>query len=207
MTKIRVESEQVHSSNEQRSSLFDHSSQDTVESFHVYVHELAGGRTSAQETAVFRTGQDLNEATESIARLREFAEDDEELLESGSLYKWLTDIAREDLGNNNANEAANDEAEARQSNLATDSESLTQIQRLDDWLEDIFVLDLAAKIQGYVLVGGADEQDDISSSALSPYCNKPVGDETEQHALKCKFAHEEQEKLDWMMRRDGELRG
>jgi hypothetical protein len=173
------------------------------------MQEIGGGRASLQDSSGCKTNnpsaendQDVNEVMEAIALLRELAEDEEEFLECESLYKWLIDIAREQ---NSVDEATSDEPEAWHSNPDTHIESFKQNGRLEEWLEDIFVLDLAAKIQDRLFVGGAYEQDDMSASAPCPYCNKPVGDATDQHVLKCKYAHEEAERFDWMMRRGGRV--
>jgi len=71
------------------------------------------------------------------------------------------------------------------------------------WLEDVFVLDLAAKLRDRLFTGGADEVDDgVGDGEVEnrdppcPFCNRSIGDETEQHVLKCKYAHEEQEALE-----------
>lgn len=176
------------------------------DSLEVPIQEVAGGRVSTQESGGCQTNdhlvENIDEILEAIELLRNVAGDDEEILETESLYKWFTEAARVHFEQKDA-----EEAEERLS--YTDTErgvSFEGNERLDNWLEDVFVQELAAKIQSRIFVGGADEAADVSMPTPCPYCNRAVGDETDQHVLKCKYAHEEQERLDWTMRRNGELR-
>ena len=168
--------------------------------------ENAGRRASTRESGGCQTNdrpvENIDEILGAIELLRNIAGDDEEILETESLYKWFTGFARVHFEQKNAGEA-----EEQLSCTDTEREvSFEGNERLDNWLEDVFVQELAAKIQSRIFVGGADEAADVSMPTPCPYCNRPVGDETDQHILKCKYAHEEQERLDWMMRRNEELR-
>ena len=69
------------------------------------------------------------------------------------------------------------------------------------WVHDIFLRDWVAKKHGAVFAGGADELCSSFDIVYCPHCNKPVGEETDQHVVKCSFAHKELERLHWSMER------
>ena len=205
MADTHAENEQESPSSESQASSSAQKSRllpESLQSFELQAQEVAGGRLSHQRNTRRQTNDfpdgDIEQLLEAIELLRDLAGDDEEILESESLYKWLTEIAREHF-------EAKEVEEAEEQLSDTDTEAEPNM-RLENWLEEIFVQDLAAKIQGRIFVGGADEDDEVDAPTPCLYCNKSVGDEMEQHVLKCKFAHEEQERLDWTMRRNQKLR-
>lgn len=205
----------VLSVDKEHSQLFCQEDRHSIKSFETQVREMTRGRSPLRESARRMTNghpvENIDEVLEAIELVQELAEGGEELLESESLYKWLTEVARVYFEGNEENPANADEAEEQPSpsadSLAETPYTEGENELLDDWLEDNFVQDLAAKIQGRNFVGGADEVDVIPTSVPCSYCNKPIGDERDQHVLKCENAHEEQERLDWMLRRGEVLRG
>ncbi|KAE8453461.1 hypothetical protein EG329_010322 [Mollisiaceae sp. DMI_Dod_QoI] len=75
---------------------------------------------------------------------------------------------------------------------------------LDSWLSTLFDHTLAGQASAVVFVGGADKQDPTEDDC--PLCFKPIGDPRDQHLLRCKYAHEEKGRMDWLMRRGEELK-
>ncbi|KAG4416494.1 hypothetical protein IFR04_010350 [Cadophora malorum] len=64
---------------------------------------------------------------------------------------------------------------------------------LSPWLNTVFDHTLKGQLENCHFAGGADvEQDpDVDNCEL---CGRPLGDPTDQHSLKCKYAHEELER-------------
>ena len=64
---------------------------------------------------------------------------------------------------------------------------------LSPWLNTVFDHTLKGQLENIHFAGGADvEQDpDVDNCEL---CGRPLGDPTDQHYLKCKYAHEELER-------------
>ena len=195
---------------------------ESISSIELLVREVPGSRISmsallgAESRPPCRLLEDIDEVLEAMDALRDLAGDDEDLLEVESLYRWLLDFAwvhegrrkREALtaeeGMNKGSDAGREEDAREQVSFAEEPDEL-----LAKWLEDVFVLELAARILDQVFVGGADEVDGDENEAnvLSPcpYCKGPVGEQTDQHVVKCKFANGEQEALDWMWRHRKEI--
>ncbi|PVH84214.1 hypothetical protein DL98DRAFT_512611 [Cadophora sp. DSE1049] len=67
-------------------------------------------------------------------------------------------------------------------------------EALSPWLDTVFDNTLRGQLENSHFAGGADvEQDpDVENCEL---CGRPLGDPTDQHYLKCKYAHEELERV------------
>jgi len=71
------------------------------------------------------------------------------------------------------------------------------------WLDEIKTLRQESLRQNGVFVGGAEDHLPVENPC--PVCSKPQGDPIYQHYLRCKYAHEEQQRMDWMLSRGSGL--
>jgi hypothetical protein len=65
---------------------------------------------------------------------------------------------------------------------------------LDDWLSDLFANTLEAQLKGTHFIGGAEDEN--STLKFCSICYGPLGDPSDQHLLKCQYAHEEQKRME-----------
>lgn len=65
--------------------------------------------------------------------------------------------------------------------------------RFDLWLDELFAQTLNAQLKEETFVGGAEDQNPRNPC---PICFQPQGDETNQHFLRCKYAHEERRRME-----------
>ena len=178
---------------------------------------------------------DIHEVYEAMNELLELGKENPSLVDE-EIVKWFEDIVEAYIGEQDmrakaeehrlkdleeslehAGEEDDEEgevergAEDRSSTYTFDSITYSPFEEGDDpntedWVEEIYQRDHAAKRKEDLFVGGADEVDNGFDVEYCPHCNKPVGDEIDQHILKCKFAHEELERLHWSLGR-GEGKG
>lgn len=76
--------------------------------------------------------------------------------------------------------------------------SMPLVHDLEKWLEEIFSQTLTAQLENKIFIGGAE---DLNPENPCPICFKPLGDERDQHFLRCKYAHEEFERQEESRRR------
>lgn len=65
---------------------------------------------------------------------------------------------------------------------------------VDDWLSELFSKTLQGQLNGASFIGGATDEN--STLDFCPFCSKSLGDPRDQHLLRCKYAHEEQERME-----------
>ncbi|KAH7397897.1 hypothetical protein BKA64DRAFT_673085 [Cadophora sp. MPI-SDFR-AT-0126] len=87
----------------------------------------------------------------------------------------------------------NDSSGLRPASVSSASDVLVPAT-LSPWLNTVFDNTLKGQLENTHFAGGAnDEQDpDVDNCEL---CGRPLGDPTDQHYLKCKYAHEELERV------------
>jgi hypothetical protein len=189
---------------------------DSVEAFKIQVTEVGGGRPSPRDRE--RVGcksdglpvQNIEEVMEAINCLMDLARENEEVIDD-ELLEWMAELVRVQVEGKEPEEVhvegtEEEQADSQPSTCSSDLDFPGLYEEgdnpyMDGWLENIYLLDHGAKCNGNTFIGGADDVNDAFTSIHCPHCNKPVGDETDQHVAKCKYAHEEQEKLSWAMRR------
>lgn len=72
------------------------------------------------------------------------------------------------------------------------------------WLDELYNYTLESQVEDKVFVGGAEEH---SPENPCPICSKPQGDPRFQHYLRCKYAHEEQARMESFIQHDTEREG
>ncbi|KAH7346405.1 hypothetical protein BKA65DRAFT_537080 [Rhexocercosporidium sp. MPI-PUGE-AT-0058] len=82
---------------------------------------------------------------------------------------------------------------ASSSSVALD-EIQEESERLSPWLDTIFDNTLHGQVENVHFAGGADVEQDPNLDNCE-FCGRPIGEATDQHYLKCKYAHEELERV------------
>jgi hypothetical protein len=81
-------------------------------------------------------------------------------------------------------------------------------QSLEPWLSTLYHKTPAGRMTGITFEGGAEEQNREEHDC--PFCSMTIGDLTDQHLLRCRYAHEEregEERMAWLLMRGRMLRG
>jgi hypothetical protein len=201
---------------------------ESVDSFDILVRQTGGSRASARDSigsiAHSLPVENLADVLKAIEMLQELGRENNKILESKSIIRWIAEVVRVHLGfqeegcgslyesltavagsNGEGEEVWGDGPGEELSSVSTYASSVDEPDQegdnayLDDWLHGVFLQDPHCKMKSRHFLGGAEEAAARSTPELCPHCNRPVGCETDQHIWKCKFAHEEQERLQLML--------
>jgi hypothetical protein len=193
--------------------------QDSVESFEIQVTAVGGSRASFRKSGL--PLENFTEVRKALDELHELANEHDAILDEEVIVDWLDEIQRAFAEGkyDRKDEKEGVEPSISKVSISEGSEANSWTTApfkpyeegdnpyMDEWLSKTFDLDFDAKKKAHYFVGGADEVPNGAISAPCLHCNKPVGPETDQHVVKCKFAHEEQERLYWAMDQGNALRG
>jgi hypothetical protein len=141
--------------------------------------------------------------------------DDEEVVVRSSSDS-LTSLAEVDEFESEQGEHCHSEHEASLSSEYLDSiassfldsissRTSSSTTQFEPWLAELFSNNLEQAVQGDIFIGGADERHLVTEEHC-PLCNVPLRP-NDPHLLQCQYAHDEQERLEKSLSRQGQRQG